>query len=187
MPDNMTILDIVAAIIMLVSIFGAARKGLVAELISLASVVIGLILSFMFYDRIGKLLVDLLVVETLALMVGFFLILFTFLIVGILVARLARQTLKFFFLRWLDRLLGSTFGILRGWLVVAILFLAMTAFPMTGSLVADSISGEFFLASARIIVQFAPPKLNERFSSEYNRIYELWLEKTRQQHHTREK
>lgn len=94
----MTILDIVAAIIMLVSIFGAARKGLVAELISLASVVIGLILSFMFYDRIGKLLVDLLVVETLALMVGFFLILFTFLIVGILVARLARQTLKFFFL-----------------------------------------------------------------------------------------
>jgi len=95
--------------------------------------------------------------------------------------------LKILYLRWTDRLLGAVFGVLRGWLVVAIIFLAMTAFPVTGNLVANSISGEFFLTSAGIVVRFAPEDLREGFSKEYQRIYQLWLEETRQKHHTRDK
>lgn len=185
MPDHVTILDIVAAAIMLVSIFGAVRKGLVSELVFLTSVVAGLILAFLFYDRVAKVLVDLGAAETVASLAGFLL---TFVVVvggGRVVAVLARRTVNFLFLRWVDHLLGGVFGVLRGWLVVAILFLAMTAFPVTGSLVADSVSGEFFLASADIVVRFAPQEVRERFSQEYGRIYELWMKKTRQDHHTR--
>ncbi len=185
MSDTVTILDIVAVVIMLVSIYGALRRGLAAELISLASLVAGLILAFLFYDRVAAVLVDLGVAETAAFLAGFLLTLVAVTAIGVFISRLTRRTLKVLSLRWADRLLGGAFGILRGWLVVAILFLAMTAFPVTGDLVADSISGEFFLSSAGIVVRFAPPELRERFSREYQRTYELWLQKTRQQHHTR--
>ena len=187
MAGGMTILDIVAALIVIVSVATAAHKGLAAELIFLASVVAGLVLAFAFYDRLAALLSDLGSSESLALLGGFLLIVAAVVAGGLLMTKLARNTLKLLYLRWTDRLLGAVFGVLRGWLVVAIIFLAMTAFPVTGNLVANSISGEFFLTSAGIVVRFAPEDLQERFSKEYQRIYQLWLEETRQKHHTRDK
>ena len=187
MAGGMTILDIVAALIVIVSVANAAHKGLAAELIFLASVVAGLVLAFAFYDRLAALLSDLGASESLALLGGFLLIFAAVAAGGLLIAKLARNTLRLLYLRWTDRLLGAVFGVLRGWLVVAIIFMAMTAFPVTGNLVANSISGEFFLTSAGIVVRFAPQDLQERFSKEYQRIYQLWLEETRQKHHTRDK
>ncbi len=186
MAGSMTILDIDAALIVVVSVATAARKGLASELIFLASVVAGLVLAFAFYDRLAALLSDLGSSESLALLGGFLLIFAAVVAGGLLMTKLARNTLKLLYLRWTDRLLGAVFGVLRGWLVVAIIFLAMTAFPVTGNLVANSISGEFFLTSAGIVVRFAPQDLQERFSKEYQRIYQLWLEETRQKHHTRD-
>ena len=187
MADGVTILDIAAVLIVIVSVATAALKGFAAELISLASVVAGLILAFAFYDRLAAVLLDLGSGETLALLGGFLLIFAAVVALGILMTRLVRKTLRLFYLRFADRLLGGVFGVLRGWLVMAIIFLAMTAFPVTGNLVANSISGEFFLTSAGIVIRFAPEELQERFSKEYQRIYQLWLEKTRQEHHTRDK
>ncbi len=187
MADGVTILDIAAVLIVVMSVATAALKGFAAELISLASVVAGLVLAFAFYDRLAAVLADLGTGESLALLGGFLLIFAAVLALGILLTKLARKTLKLLYLRLADRLLGGLFGVVRGWLVVSVIFLAMTAFPVTGNLVADSISGEFFLTSAGIVVRFAPEEFQERFSSEYNRIYELWLDKTRQQHHTRDK
>jgi len=185
--DGVTILDIAAVLIVIVSVATAALKGFAAELISLATVVAGLVLAFAFYDRLAAVLVDLGSGESLALLGGFLLIFAAVLAVGILLARQVRKVLNLLYLRLADRLLGGLFGVVRGWLVVAVIFLAMTAFPVTGNLVADSISGEFFLTSAGIVVRFAPRELQERFSNEYDRIYQLWLEKTRQEHHTRDK
>ncbi len=187
MAGNVTVLDIVAILILLVSVATAALKGFAAELISLASVVLGLVLAFAFYGRLGGILSHLGTGESVALLGGFLLIFGAVVAWGILMTRLVRKTLKLLYLRWADRLLGTVFGVVRGWLVVAIIFLAMTAFPVTGDLVADSVSGEFFLTSAGIVIRFAPEELQERFAQEYERIYELWLEETRQQHHTREK
>ena len=186
MIDGVTILDIAAVLIVIVSVATAALKGFTTELISLASVVAGLILAFVFYDRLAAVLVDLGTGESLALLGGFLLIFGGVLALGMVLTKLARKTLNLLYLRLADRLLGGLFGVVRGWLVVAVIFLAMTAFPVTGNLVADSISGEFFLTSAGIVVRFAPEELQERFSNEYHRIYELWLEETRQQHHTRD-
>ena len=187
MAGGVTILDIVALLIVVVSVATAALKGFAAELISLASVVAGLVLAFAFYDRLAGVLSNLGTGESVALLGGFLLIFAAVVAWGILMTRLIRKALKLLYLRWADRLLGTVFGVLRGWLVVAIIFLAMTAFPVTGDLVANSISGEFFLTSAGIVVRFAPEELQERFSKEYERIYQLWLEETRQEHHTREK
>ncbi len=184
---GMTILDVVAAILVIVSVATGVLKGFAAELISLASAVLGLVLAFAFYNRLAGVLSDLGTGESVALLSGFLLIFAAVVAAGILIRRLVRKTLRLLYLRWADRLLGTVFGVVRGWLVVAIIFLAMTAFPVTGNLVANSLSGEFFLTSARIVVRFAPEDLQERFLKEYERIYELWLEETRQEHHTREK
>lgn len=187
MAGGVTILDIVAVLVVIVSVATAALKGFAAELISLASVVAGLVLAFAFYDRLAAVLVDLGTGESLALLGGFLLIFAAVVAWGIVMTRLVRKTLRVLYLRWVDRLMGAVFGVLRGWLVVAIVFLAMTAFPVTGNLVAHSLSGEFFLTSAGLVVRFAPRELQERFSKEYQRIYQLWLEETRQKHHTRDK
>ena len=74
MAGGVTILDIVALLIVVVSVATAALKGFAAELISLASVVAGLVLAFAFYDRLAGVLSNLGTGESVALLGGFLLI-----------------------------------------------------------------------------------------------------------------
>ncbi len=82
MAGGVTILDIAAALIVIVSVATAAHKGLAAELIFLASVVAGLVLAFAFYDRLAALLSDLGTSESSLALLGGFLLIFAAVVAG---------------------------------------------------------------------------------------------------------
>jgi len=96
------------------SVLRALLHGLLRELCWLAGVILGLSLATVFYDIDDAL--------------GFLLILFSVMLLGVLLGRAAHGTAKLLGLGWLDSLAGGCFGLLRGALLVTALLMALTAF-----------------------------------------------------------
>jgi len=168
-------LDILALLIMLVSVTTAVAKGLFLELLSLASVVVGIFLAVMFYpDVAGMLGVLGLSMDLAAEFLGFVLIFLGTLIAGAIVSAVVNKVLKQLHLKWIDRFLGAVFGFLRGYLINAVIFLALTAFKMKEDLLVDSKLAEFFLAGARIMVIFVPEDLKTQFLEAYEWLAAAW-------------
>lgn len=180
---GITFLDVVAVVIIGTSLFAALKRGLTGELISVASTVTGLVLALHFYERGVPLMIELRFPEgPVSELAAFLLIFLTTFLLGTLLRIIVFRTVKVLHLRWADRFLGGLFGTVKGWLITSTVFLSLTAFPLAGDLVTRSKTAEFFLTSARMLLQIAPADFRERFSKEHQRIYQIWKSKTRQIH-----
>jgi len=174
---NLGYLDILALLILAVSVVTAVAKGLVLELFSLASVLLGLFLAVFFYpDLAGLLLAMGLSVGLLADFLAFVLIFVGTLVAGAILSASIDKVLKHLHLKWIDRFLGGVFGFLRGYLINAVIFLALTAFQIKQDLLVDSKLAEFFLAGARIVVIFIPEDLKAQFQDAYDLLETAWQE-----------
>ncbi len=175
--DGWNILDALALIVLVVSMLGAIRKGLSVELVSLASVLAGFLAAAFSYSTLGAFLVALGVPERGADLVGFVTIFAFVFILGAVLSATLDRVLKGLYLKWLDRLLGGAFGLLRGCLVVAIVFLSLTAFPVHKELVSNSLSAGFFLEIGRAVVTLTPGEFKDKFHSGYRRLQQIWRER----------
>src|SRR5579875_1420261 len=107
---------ILVAVVVLSAAF-AVREGFVRELISLATVVAGVLLASLEYSRAAGWFEDLTKSREVALAAGFLLIFLAVLAAGVVIASLARLLVKTAGIEWFDRFLGGLFGIIRGVLV----------------------------------------------------------------------
>ena len=172
---NLNYLDIIAVLIVLISVATAVAKGLILELLSLASVILGLFLAVLFYPQLAGMLVILgLDGDYVAEFVAFVMIFVGTLVAGAIISGAVNRVLKHLHLKWMDRLLGGVFGFLRGYLINAVVFLALTSFQIRQDLLAESRLAEFFLAGARILVIFIPEDLKEQFLEAYDWLLERW-------------
>lgn len=180
---GITFLDVIAVVIIGTSLFAALKRGLTGELISVASTVTGLVLALHFYEHAVPLMIELRFPEgPVSELAAFLLIFLTTFLLGTFLRIVVFRAIKVLHLRWADRFLGGLFGIVKGWLITSTVFLSLTAFPLVGDLVTRSQTAEFFLTSARMLLQVAPADFRERFSKEHQRIYQVWKSKTRQIH-----
>jgi membrane protein required for colicin V production len=169
-------LDVAAIAIVGISFLAAISKGLLSELVSLASVIAGIYLAVLFYPQAGELLTRLQVGPTIAPFLGFLIVFLATILTGAVLASLVRKGIHLLRLKWADRLLGGAFGLLRGWLIVSVVFLAFASFPVQKRLVREAKTGEFFLESARIVIFMLPDGFKERFYDGYREIYDWWME-----------
>ena len=79
-------------------------------------------------------------------------------------------------LQWFDHLLGAAFGLIRGWIIAAMLILLLTAFPVELVTVQKAKLAPSLLVSARILVSITPPSLKKRFLQGYSDLEKLWIE-----------
>lgn len=159
-------LDIVLGIILLVSVFGAARNGVTKELIRIASLVVGVILAMWGHGVVGQQLQVWIPNPRIASTLGFALILFGCLLAGALAAHLLKVVWKFTGLEWLDMLLGGAFGLARGLLVCAIILVGLIAFqPIadTTTVVSGSAVAPWVLNVSRTVAAAAPGSMRGAF------------------------
>jgi len=156
------------------SIWGAIAKGLVVELFTLASVILGFLLASLYYDDLEVLFLSL-GPSPRPSFAAFITIFLVIMVIGTVTASLLTHLLKKLWLRWLDRLLGGLFGLLRGWLIVSIIFLAFAAFGVQRANMARSQTAGFFLDSAKLIVFSVPEELKAKFGDGYHKAFELWI------------
>src|SRR5210317_876877 len=125
--------DIFIIIVLGYSIIRGLFRGLVKELSSIIGVLGGFYAAYTYYPLVAGLL-SRLIRDISYLNILSFLIIFcgVLIIVGVL-GVIIKYLLNIAFLGWVDRIGGVVFGVLKGVLIVSILFITLTAFLPKGT------------------------------------------------------
>src|SRR5262249_39080264 len=147
--------------------------GFVREVLALITVLAGILLAAWLYRGVGGLFKDLVRTENLALFLGFSVIFLVTLIAGFVIVWLISRFMRFAKLIWADRLLGAAFGFIRGWMIGAVVLLALTAFEVQTERLKNSELAPYFLPGSRVIALVTPYELKAKFLVGY-RALERW-------------
>jgi membrane protein required for colicin V production len=169
-------LDWILAAIIVVSVVTAIKKGFVQELISLASVVVGLVVAAIGYPRAALWFEDLTKSHEIALGLGFLVLFLGTLLVGAIVGILARKLIETAGIQWFDRFLGGIFGLVRGVLVDAILLMALVAFAIKPQSVDRSALAPYVTTGTRVIAFVMPGNLKAQFRMGFQKFREALIQ-----------
>jgi membrane protein required for colicin V production len=156
-------LDWIFAVIVVVSVIAAIMRGFFRELISLVSLVIGLVVAVAAYPRAALWFEDLTKSHQVAQGLGFLVLFLGILLLGGIVSLLVRKLVKTAGLEWFDRFLGAVFGLILGVLVDCVLLLVLLAFAIKPEAVQQSSLAPYVTAGANIISLAMPPNLRGQF------------------------
>jgi membrane protein required for colicin V production len=145
--------------VILMSTAHAAAEGLFSELFGLAGLVFGLVFAFWEYDRLAPWFLQFVNSQTTANLAAFLVIFIGTMLLAGVVGRLARWAVKQVGLGWVDRLLGTVIGFIRGVAFVAVTLLAVAAFSPETKAVSESRLAPYFLLVARTATWVAPQEM----------------------------
>ena len=166
----MTFFDFLVLALIASSVVAGAMRGIMSALLTGAALVIGLLIAAQGYEAVGAVLRGLKIVETgaAANACGFLLIMAVALLCGFLAGRLVKGGLRHVRLEWFDRVLGGAFGLVRGWAVCSILYLALTAFPVSLSSVEEAQSAPVLAQGAKLLGVFTSQEVRTKFYESYS-------------------
>jgi membrane protein required for colicin V production len=169
----MTFFDFVVFALIVSSVVSGAMRGIVRALLTGAALIIGLLIAAQGYEFVGSILRGLKIVQSkeAANAGGFLLIMAIALVGGFLVGRLISGGLRRVRLKWFDRVLGGAFGLLRGWAVCSILYLALTAFPVRLSSVTEARTAPILAQGAKMLGIFTSQEMRTRFYESYSNLF----------------
>jgi membrane protein required for colicin V production len=166
--------DILFAVIILLSTVCAFFKGMFREIVGICVLILGFALSVMYYQAPAAKLAGFGCSETVAELLGFLGIFLGCVLLGAVVSFTVNRFLKAVKLKWADRLLGAIFGFLRGWILSAIIVLALTAFPAQNNFTARSLLVPYLLGSASLMIHLTPRDLKEKFQERSKQLINYW-------------
>jgi membrane protein required for colicin V production len=153
---------IVFAVIALSTLFAYVR-GVVRELVAIASWIVGLVAALHYSNPAAALFSGFDISPAARHVLAFVLILFVVLLAGALVAQLLKGVVHGVGLGFVDRFLGAVFGVLRGALLVIIfaLIAGLTGLPRHDWW-QNSIAGPILAESALALRPYMPPEWEAR-------------------------
>ena len=125
--------DILIIVILGYSLVRGLFRGLVKEVSSIIGVFGGFYAAYTYYKFLAKLLSGLISDVSYLNILSFLIIFCGVLIVVSVLGVIIKYLLNIAFLGWVDRMGGFIFGITKGILIVAVLFISLTAFLPKGS------------------------------------------------------
>jgi len=183
----MTGLDWFIVLILVVSVATAAAEGFFFEIFSFAGAVIGYLLAAWNYHRVGAWLSPYVKSDWVADSAGFLIIFIAVVIIAGSIGRITRWAVQGVGLRWMDRLLGAAFGVLRGMLIVMVICMCMASFGPGSQQLARSQLGEYFLVLGRGAMWLSPYELREKFRDGIQAMHQIQDKASSQQSGTNEK
>ena len=173
----MSLLDWVLIAILVYSIITSWFKGFTREVLGIITVVVGILLASWFYRSVAGLFKDVVRTENFALFLGFSVIFLATLVVGFVIVWLVTKFVKFAKLQWADRMLGAAFGFIRGWVIGAVVLLALTSFDVQTERLKNSELVPYFLPGSRVIAVVTPYEMKAKFLVGYRGLERWWLQK----------
>jgi membrane protein required for colicin V production len=147
------------AIVLVVAFFAATAfsAGLIRELVTLVSAVVGIVVAGLFYDDLARDVLVFIDNNDTANIVAFLVLLGAVYLAGQLIAIMLKQVAAILLLGWADRLGGALFGLLKGLVVVEVLLIAFVTFDVG---LDDAIEGSglasVFLDAASVLLIILP-------------------------------
>ncbi|MCD5401713.1 CvpA family protein [candidate division NPL-UPA2 bacterium] len=157
------VLDIIILLLMGLGVFTGFRRGLIAEVFRIATIILGIIISRIFYLQVAEALGNIITDPTVAKFASFLLI-FVIAAPAFAVAFLFLQKIiKISLVVWLDHLAGAVLGFLKGAIIISIVIavLAYIPSPAVNEWVDNSVFAPFFFFMIRAITFLLPPEFIE--------------------------
>ncbi|MGM9747687.1 MAG: CvpA family protein [Candidatus Cryptobacteroides sp.] len=144
----MSIIDIILLICFIPAIINGIRKGFIAQVVAIVSLILGAWLSYRFSSIVSKWIAGWIeaspqILEIIAYIVIFIVVVMALFAVG----KVLESTIKIIMLGWLNRLLGCIFAIVKCALIVGLVVLAFDALNTTFKFVDTSILDKSVLYS----------------------------------------
>jgi len=169
----MNILDIsIIAIIIITTVLGF-WKGMQKQIFGLGGVVIGYIAATNLYEPVADLISS--KDSSLAQIVSFIAI-FIFGKTGMSsIGWLARNLFKDIDLTWINRTGGALLGMLKGFIIVMIIILAVLAFmPADSSLIKNSVTLPYIASLPKITSGVIPEKIRTKYNDKVETLRAKW-------------
>ncbi len=156
-------LDIVIVLVIAFFAISAFRAGLIREVVTLVSVVVGVVIAGIFYDDLARDVLTFIDNEKTALIVGFLVLLGAVYLAGQLVAVMLKQAAALLFLGWADHAGGALFGLIKGLIVVEVLLILLVTYPQLGLKgdIDGSALASVFLDTAPLLLLVLPDEFEQ--------------------------
>ena len=142
----MSILDVILLICFIPALIQGLKKGFIVQVISIASIIIGIWASSRFADVVGEWLAKYITVsDQIMKVVSFALILIAVFLALAAVGKLLEGMFKMVTLGWLNRLLGLVFSLVKTSLILGLLIMVFTSLNETFNLVSEATLSESVL------------------------------------------
>ena|SRR5438067_639392 len=159
----MSAIDWAIIAIIAVSVLVAAAQGFFFEAFSLAGAILGYVFAAWEYWRLSPWFEPYVKSTAIANTAAFITIFAFVVILAGAAGKIGRWAMQEIGLRWIDRLLGAAFGLVRGIVVVTVLVMAAATFLPQSKWLETSELSRYFLLSAKTASWIAPSDLRQRF------------------------
>ena len=151
-------LDLVIILIVAFFAFTAFSAGLIRELVTLVSVLLGIVFAGLFHDDLARDVLVFIDDDKAARAIGFLVLLGAVYLAGQIIAIMLKQVAAVLLLGWADRMGGGLFGILKGLVVVEVLLILFVTYPQLGleDAIDGSALGSVFLDAAAVLLIILP-------------------------------
>lgn len=155
-------LDIVIVLVLAFFAATAFSAGLIRELVTLVSAVVGIVVAGRFHDDLARDVLVFIDNGNTANIVAFLVLLGAIYLAGQLVAIMLKQVAAMLLLGWADRLGGALFGLVKGLVVVEVLLIAFVTFDVgLDDAIEDSGLASVFLDAASVLLLILPGKFEQ--------------------------
>ncbi|MDJ0828503.1 MAG: CvpA family protein [Desulfobacterales bacterium] len=129
----MSVFDIVIITVLLYCLIRGFFRGLTKEISSIIGVLAGFYAAYSYYSLVAKPLArwitNIAYLNILSFLLVFIVVFITISILGVII----KYLLNIAYLGWVDRGFGAGFGLIKGILIAAVLFIILTAFLPRGA------------------------------------------------------
>lgn len=161
-----------------ISVFNGFREGFVRIGIGFGAMIVGFLAASWFGGIVADSLMPYIDSKPFAAIAGFMVVFFGVIALGALVAMILTRMLKLIGLSPIDRVMGGAFGLVRGFVVIVVVAMVVTAFApksLPGAVRHSEIAPYVFGAS-RALSAMTPFEIREGFDRAYRELKGLWEE-----------
>jgi len=171
----MNAFDIFVGVVLTYGVIRGLFRGLVREAASIIGVLGGFLAAYSFYGTAAVYLHGLVSSPTYRNLLAF-LIIFCVVVVAVnVLAIIIKYLVKIVWLGWMDRLGGVVFGFVKGALIVAVIFLALTAFLPKGTpLIKDSMAAPYAAMIAEKLATVVSSDIKREFAAKLDELKKAW-------------
>jgi membrane protein required for colicin V production len=171
----MNLFDILVSIIFVFCLIRGIFRGLVKEVSSIIGVMAGYFAAYSYYPYIAKFLSQWISVVAYSKIIGFLVVFIgVFLLISIL-GVIIKYLMSIAFLGWADRVSGGVFGLIKGLLIVSVLFIVFTTFlSKNASIIKDSVLAPHLSHISTQLAKIMKQDMKQEFTEKIEGLKEAW-------------
>ncbi len=167
--------DVFIIIIISYSIIRGLFRGLVKEVSSIIGVLGGFYAAYSYYPMVAKLLSGVIKEQSYLSILSFLIIFCGILIVISILGVVIKYLLNVAFLGWIDRICGVGFGLIKGVLIVTVIFIILTTFLSKGTpLIKKSILAPHVIWISEQMVGLVSDDMKKDFFTKLDEFKKAW-------------